>query len=288
MDSIAGELVVRCGVFAVACLAVLALVARPCLADTFTITWLDDAGETIGTTEVASGVVPSHAALPDKIENGLRFKFAGWTPEPVAATDDATYMASFEISFDDDAEPSASNVFTVTWLDYDGSILDVMEVAAGEVPTHAAVSRADTNGVRWRFTGWIPEPSAAITNASYMAAFSPVEGDGSGAGGGMEPVVTMFDMDFAPIITRFERADESNNIWTIACLAKLASGTADGIDFSKVKVKVATDAREVDSAVASNEDIVNLAAEDAVRLTFDVKVRNPPQKMYFFQVVLDE
>ena len=56
----------------------------------YTITWKNDDGSTIDTTEVQEGQVPSHAN-PTK-DN---YVFAGWTPLPAAATADATYTATF-------------------------------------------------------------------------------------------------------------------------------------------------------------------------------------------------
>lgn len=53
----------------------------------YTITWLDDDGSILTTTQVAYGAVPSYT--PTK----TNFVFAGWTPTPTAVTGNASYTA---------------------------------------------------------------------------------------------------------------------------------------------------------------------------------------------------
>jgi hypothetical protein len=55
----------------------------------YTITWLDADGTSLGTTTVAYGQTPSHAA-PASV-----YTFTGWSPAPVAVMNDATYAATF-------------------------------------------------------------------------------------------------------------------------------------------------------------------------------------------------
>ena len=62
---------------------------------THTITWKLDANTEIDTTEVEEGETPTHAAPADYEDADYTYTFAGWTPEVVAATADATYTAQF-------------------------------------------------------------------------------------------------------------------------------------------------------------------------------------------------
>jgi hypothetical protein len=55
----------------------------------YTITWLDADGTSLGTTSVAYGSTPSHAA-PASV-----YTFTGWSPAIAAVTGDETYTATF-------------------------------------------------------------------------------------------------------------------------------------------------------------------------------------------------
>gem|GEM_PF-4164296 len=62
---------------------------------TFTITWQMDDGSVIDTTTVEYGTVPTHAEPTKEATAEYTYTFAGWTPEVVAVTGDATYKATF-------------------------------------------------------------------------------------------------------------------------------------------------------------------------------------------------
>lgn len=60
-----------------------------------TITWKLDEDTVIDTTKVPFDAVPTHAAPTKEPDEDYTYTFAGWSPEPVAVTDDATYTATF-------------------------------------------------------------------------------------------------------------------------------------------------------------------------------------------------
>ena len=63
---------------------------------TYTITWYNDDGFTLKTTTAAEGQVPDYGDPPSKTGNGLEeYTFAGWEPEVVAATENASYTAKY-------------------------------------------------------------------------------------------------------------------------------------------------------------------------------------------------
>jgi len=64
--------------------------------NTYTISWLDDEDNLIDQTEVAYGVVPEHADAVKAATAQYTYTFAGWIPEIVAVTGDATYKATFD------------------------------------------------------------------------------------------------------------------------------------------------------------------------------------------------
>ena len=85
---------------------------------------------------VPYGTVPTYdGAEPQRIGDGrFDYAFKGWSPEVGPVTGDITYVATF-----------TSNIkrYTVTWLNYDGSTLEVDEnVAYGSIPTYGQPSTA--------------------------------------------------------------------------------------------------------------------------------------------------
>ena len=65
---------------------------------TYTITWVNYDGTTLATTQVAEGEMPEYTgATPVReADSEYTYTFAGWEPEVVAATDDATYTATYD------------------------------------------------------------------------------------------------------------------------------------------------------------------------------------------------
>ncbi|MBR1483353.1 MAG: leucine-rich repeat protein [Ruminococcus sp.] len=62
---------------------------------TYTITWKNEDGSLIGTTEVEEGVVPTHDDATKEADAQYTYTFAGWDPTPVAAAANTTYTATF-------------------------------------------------------------------------------------------------------------------------------------------------------------------------------------------------
>ena len=75
---------------------------------TYTITWKSDENTVIDTTNVAYGATPTHEDPAAYEDADYTYTFAGWTPEVVAATADATYTATFT------ATPKAHNGVNLT------------------------------------------------------------------------------------------------------------------------------------------------------------------------------
>lgn len=63
--------------------------------NSYTITWLQDDGSLIDKTTVPYGQIPTHV-IPTKEETEeYTYTFAGWAPEVVEVTDNATYIATY-------------------------------------------------------------------------------------------------------------------------------------------------------------------------------------------------
>ena len=105
-----------------------------------------------------SGATPTREATTE-----LTYSFAGWTPEIVVATKDATYTATYN---------SSPRLYTITWLQDDGSLIDTTTVAYGKIPTHANPTKAETVGFTYTFTNWTPTITAVTGNATYRATYS--------------------------------------------------------------------------------------------------------------------
>ena len=65
-----------------------------------------------------------------------------------------------------------SEIYTITWQKDDGSVIDTTKVIAGQTPTHADVTKAETEAEAYRFAGWDPAPVAAAGDATYKATFT--------------------------------------------------------------------------------------------------------------------
>lgn len=63
----------------------------------YTITWKNDDGTVINTTQVEYGSTPTHADPVSKSAGSNRYgEFTGWSPEITSVTEDTTYIATYE------------------------------------------------------------------------------------------------------------------------------------------------------------------------------------------------
>ena len=131
--------------------------------NSYTITWNDENGNLIDQTTVEYGVVPTHADPTKEATAQYTYTFAGWTPEVVAVTANATYQATFT---------STVNSYTITWKNDDGSVIDHTIVAYGETPTHADVTKTATAEFTYTFAGWTPTIVPVTGDAEYTAVFT--------------------------------------------------------------------------------------------------------------------
>lgn len=137
-------------------------------ADSYTVTWLNEDGTELEVdNDVAYGTMPEYnGETPVKESNAqYSYVFAGWTPEITAVTGDVTYKAVFE---------QKVNQYTVTWKNWDGSILSEDTVNYGEVPVYTGSQpvREGDSEHSYVFAGWTPEITAVTGNAEYTAEFT--------------------------------------------------------------------------------------------------------------------
>ena len=65
-------------------------------------------------------------------------------------------------------------IYTVTWVNYDGTVLQEGSITHGSTPvyTGATPSRPNANGNRYTFSGWSPAVTAATQSVTYTAQYT--------------------------------------------------------------------------------------------------------------------
>ena len=130
---------------------------------TYTITWKNDDGSIIDQTEVPYGQMPTHSIPTKPDTEQYTYTFAGWSPEVVLVTGNATYTATYT---------SELRKYTITFLDEDGNILCEDEWEYGSMPSCEEPTKAADEEYTYTFAGWSPEVVVVTGNATYTAIFT--------------------------------------------------------------------------------------------------------------------
>ena len=136
--------------------------------NTYTITWKDDDGTILQSSQVAYGVVPTYeGSTPTKAgDSQYTYTFAGWSPSVVAVTGNATYTATYNQTI---------NTYTITWKNWNGDVLETdSDVPYGTIPTYDGITpiKTDTGTEYFVFAGWSPTISSVTGDATYTATFT--------------------------------------------------------------------------------------------------------------------
>ena len=128
----------------------------------YTITFLYDSDSILSSSQWEYGTIPT-CENPTKNATYLySFTFSGWSPEVVAVTGDATYMATFS---------STMRKYMITFLDEDGTELCAQEWEFGAMPYCSEPTKADDEQYTYTFAGWIPKLVDVTDEATYVASY---------------------------------------------------------------------------------------------------------------------
>jgi len=139
---------------------------------TYTITWQNYDGSILEVdTNVKKGSMPSYdGSIPAKqSDNQYSYSFAGWDNELSIVTENKIYKAAFS---------SSINKYTVTWKNYDDSILETdSNVEYGSTPTYDGTTptRTSDQNYNYEFDGWDKEITSVTGNVSYKAVYKTSE-----------------------------------------------------------------------------------------------------------------
>ena len=138
----------------------------------YTITWTNYDGTILEVDiNVDKGTMPFYdGTTPVKPGNAqYTYTFSGWSPEVTSVTEDKTYIAEYT---------NSTNTYTITWKNYDGSILETdVNVAYGSTPSYNGVipKKPTTRDHSYLFKGWDKLIENVCGNQVYIAVFDEIE-----------------------------------------------------------------------------------------------------------------
>ncbi len=284
----------------------------------YTIIWENDDGTGIATNEVKAGSMPVYSgATPTKADAPpFSYYFTGWSPTVVAATEDATYVATFGVRTWS-GEGTAASPYVVN---DETALLSVLQQGRGEVyitfaegldvagplqiPSRITSLTLDLNGGSIVAAGE-NEPAIALVGATYLT----LAGDGEVTASGNAPAVQVpelvtasegvvvtgtepgttsaepvFSSEVNSAVTNFTRGE--NGTWLLTTFTEMESGTAEGVTGDLVKVYCADSVSGLDAAEPLSEGVEVIERKNAVKMTFEITPPEPTSGSQFFKVQL--
>ena len=137
--------------------------------NTYQITWKDEDGSVLKTNTFAYGETPSFGEDNPAKASTEQFDYAfdKWSPAVLPVTGEATYTATYSEQL---------RHYTVTWKNYDGSVLETDDVVYGNLPTYdgETPTRETTSRATYTWSHWSPEIQTVKGDQVYTAQYSAV------------------------------------------------------------------------------------------------------------------
>ena len=137
--------------------------------ETFTVTWLNYDGSILEIdNDVQYGEMPTYdgdTPIRESSED-YNYIFNGWSPEISEVISDITYVAQFKTT--------SAYTFKVTWLNYDGTVLEIDDAPFGSMPSYdgdTPIKPSDTF-YDYTFKGWTPDFDTVLRDVTYTAQYT--------------------------------------------------------------------------------------------------------------------
>ena len=150
----------------------------------FNIRFVDYNGTTLQTGPVLRNTMPTPPENPTRESDAqYDYSFKAWSPTIVAATENATYTATYNM---------ALRSYTVRFLNYDGTVLQTETLDYGTTPSYKGETPTNADESK-EFIGWDDVMRSVNCNKDYTAQYTTKTytitvtsaGNGSVAGGGV-------------------------------------------------------------------------------------------------------
>lgn len=133
----------------------------------FTVIWRNWNGTVLETdVSVPEGTTPTYnGSTPTRADTeSFTYEFSGWSPAVGPISGYTEYTAQF----------TATALYLVTWLNWDGAVLDTDKVPEGTTPVYNGATPTRTMSVQYvyTFTGWSPTIVPITEDSEYTAQFS--------------------------------------------------------------------------------------------------------------------
>ncbi len=132
----------------------------------FLVTFVDYDGQVLSSDTMEYGSMPVIPELPGRPATAeWEYVFSRWSPYISSVTADVTYTAVYD---------SVRRQYPITWMNYDGTVIDSEMVAYGYTPAAPSAYRPATAEYTYIFTGWNPSVAVVTGAAVYTAMFDSV------------------------------------------------------------------------------------------------------------------